>query len=307
MSTTDQRVAKSTITIDIVKQINTNCNLFDLIIYVLSGKDQIMIEKPSSGEIFNVPGYKIGKYLKLKKVKTEWIRHIDGSYSKFLDEYHYHIVPLNNEFGFYRLNIVKDLPKNTYRFLRPINTEHFSLKRNQIKKTSKHFTMSMKMDLPIWPLWALIKSPIKEAEKDKTFTLSRLFMKIEDEFYRFPYGNVNGTDGVCTGAHNNGNFKEVNQVWANWITTKFNFDYKQNLKANTLEDPFKISMKKINELLPVTYDLEHINMMVHYGRMDRVNVIDFLFYLSHIETFDHIEYTKLFFKHPGVPGKVKTG
>ncbi len=307
MSTRDQRIAKSTITIDIIKQVNTNCKLYDMIIYVLSGKDEIMIEKPESGKIFSVPGYKIGKYLKLKKVKTNWIKHIDGSFSKFLDEYHYHIIPLNNEFGFYRLNLVKDLPKNTHRYLRPIITKHFSLNKAQLKKTSKQYTLSMKMDLPIWPLWALIKSPIKESNEEKTFVLSKLFMKIDDQFYRFPYGNVNGSDGVCTGAHNNGHFKEVNQVWANWITTKFNFDYKQNLKANTLDDPTANRMKKMYELLPVTYDLEHINMMVHYGRMDRVNIIDFLFYLSHIEMFDHIDYTKLFFKHPGVPEKVKTG
>ena len=306
MSTTDQRIAKSTITIDILKQINTNCNVFDMILYVMSGDSSIMIERPQTGEVFHVPGYKIGEYIKVEKIKTNWIKHIDGSYSRFDHDHHQHLVPLGNEFGFFQVSIARNIGKTNMRFLRPFKDKHFELKVGKVIR-QKEFSFFLKANLPVWPLWALVTTRFNKNDLvsiDKVFTLSKVYMKIGEEFYRFPYGNVNGNDGVCLGGGNRSQFKNIEQIWINWITTTFNFDYKHNLKSNLFFSEDSKKKTKVNNVIPITYDLEHINMMVHYGRNDKLNIVDFLYYLSHIEEVDHIDFSKIFFKHPGIPEKI---
>lgn len=306
MSAPDQRIAKSSITIDVVKQINTNCDLFDMIIYVLSGKNEIMIEQPKTGRVFYTPAHKISEYIQLKQIKTNWLKHIDGSFSKFDQDNHYHIIPLNNEFEFYKLKIEKSIDRSYFRFIRPIKTKHFSLVKSSITRKLKQFRLSMTLRLPIWPMWALIKSRFVHGEHIDIFTLSKLYMQIGEQFYRFPYGNVNASDSVCTGGGNNTSFKSVEQIFINWITTTFNFDYKHHLNFNLIDDPNKKTVR-LSGMIPITYDLDHINMMINVAKKrDKLNIIDMLFYLSHLDSIDHIDYSKLFIKHPGIPERAFT-
>ena len=300
----NNRITKTTASIDILKQINTDCNLFDLIIYVLANSNSILIERPKDHKIWQTSAYNIGEYIRVKKVKTDWVRHIDGSYTKFDQDILHHIVPLRNEFGFYNIKHAINVSMKNYRLLRTFTNPNFKLTKT-IRKNTKlnQFILSFDAAVPIWPLWALVTSNMKL--KEPKFNLKRLFMKIDDVFYRFPYGNVNGNDKVCTGAGNKGDFKSVEDIWFNWITTTFNFDYKHNIKPNSLY------MKKDkkgddNRLIPVTYDLEYINMILHTSEdpVEKVSIIDALFYMSNIEDTRHIDFSKIFFKHPGIPEKV---
>jgi hypothetical protein len=128
-------------------------------------------------------------------------------------------------------------------------------------------------------------------------------MKIDDEFYRFPYGNVNGSDGVCLGGMNLSAFKNPEEIFFNWITTVFNFDYTMNIKANKFYK--KSNVTNHDELIPITYDLEYINLMLSLGRGKDINPIDAMFFLSHIDEVKNLDFTNIFFKHPGIPEKIE--
>ena len=288
------RLTKSTIKIDIIKQINTDCSPFETIIYLPKRSNHLLIEKPNETRIFKIPGHKISEYIQINKVKTGWVKNIDGTYIKCNDRSIYHLLPLTNELTFYNLKFSHALDIKDYRRLRQITSENFKLEKNE-KINNDRFMYKFNITVPIWPMWGIVYTHItKGPNENSVYHLDKIYMKVDDEFYRFPYGNVSSSDRVCIGRNNINNFKNIESVLINWISSIFNFDYSFNLKASNLYTANK------GDLIPITYDLEYINLMISLRKTNKLSAIDLLFYLANIVDMNHVQMSNIFIKHPDI-------
>jgi len=299
------RITKSTINIELIKRINTDNTPFYAILYLLESRNKIIVENPSQGICREVSAGSIGNYIRLNKVKTDWFPNIDGSYLKVIDNMIHHILPISRELQLVNIRFKYHISKLLdFKRIRPVSEKNFKLtKTNRFRHSefeNEHIIINA--FLPVWPIWVKVTRNLKEHLSG--YTLKTIYMKCGDIFYRFPYGNVSGSDTVCTGAQNNGMFKSAEDVWVNWFTTMFNRDYTLNLKANNFH--FKIRATDTKDIaIEPTFDLNEISLKIHTRKYKNLSLIDTIYYLSNIKDFDNLEMEKLFIKLPDDPWKIK--
>jgi len=294
------RLTKSSINIELVKRVNTDCTPYYAILYLLSNSNKILVENPSKGTCQQLRSSEIGKYIKLNKVKTDWFRNIDGSYMRISNNKTYHILPITHELQLVNIRFYYNIPEiKDFKRIRSVTEKNFKLVKTSRKTGDKIYNITINAFLPIWPMWAKVERHLND---ENHYTLKTIYMKHGDQFYRFPYGNVSANDAVCTGGANNGQFKTTNQLWINWITTQFNRDYKLNLKANK----FNFKLPEHNEtVIEPTFDLNEIALKLYTKSYRNLNLIDVFYYLANIEEFDNLEMDKLFIKLPQNPWEPK--
>jgi len=291
------RLTKSSINFDITRRINTDNTPFYAILYLFKNDNKILVENPEKGICRQLNSSEINKFIKLNKIKTQWIQNVDGSYIRIIDHTIHHILPITHEFQLININFRYPIKNHTdSKRIRPVLEKNFKLtKSRSTKDTGGEITISA--FLPIWPVWVRVKRDLKNTLSQ--FQLRTVYMKHKSQFYRFPYGNVSGQDAVCTGGANYGNYATAEQIWINWFTTMFNRDYKLNLKANKFY--FKMTGISDETVIEPTFDLNEIALKLYSKEYRNLNLIDVFYYLSNIEEFDNLEMDKLFIKLPQNP------
>jgi len=300
------RVTKSTISLELTRRVNTDNTPYYAILYLLADRNKILIENPDKGTCRQIGLTEANKYLKLNKIKTEWFQNIDGSYLRIVDNNVDHILPITRELQLVNVKFNYKLSNHRdFNRIRHVKEKNFKLVRRRSSTGDTTETVTIDAFLPVWPMWVRVRREINDPEA--SYKLRTVYMKYEDQFYRFPYGNVSGNDQVCTGAANNGIFKTAEELWINWFTTQFNRDYKLNLKANKFHFKLSLNGRSGSEDIAIepTFDLNEISLKLYTKSYKNLSLIDMFYYLTNVEEFDNLEMDKLFIKLPQKPWEPK--
>ncbi len=258
--------SKRTIKFDFLKRINTNYSKFDKIIYLINDHSDILIEDPKHNKCYRTSGYNLGNHIHLKNKVTEWKSNLEGNYCRFSKDNLEEIVPVFDEIKY--LNFRFAFARNklcTYKKLIK-KTSNFSL---DIKEN----LCFLKCRLPMFPIYIHYCNGRKR--------IIKIYMKINNCFYQFPYGNVNN-NSICFGRSNKETFESIEEFYISFFTTTFNNDYSLNLKSNT-ESHFK-------------FDLDLIHNKIQSDIIDNIHVIEMLYYLSEVTHAENLDVSKIFFK-----------
>lgn len=153
--------------------------------------------------------------------------------------------------------------------------------------------------VPLFQLFAIliprlsIESPYYDSTKKakRYYEFDRLFMKIDNKFYRFPYGNMATNDKPCLGSvarYLNSEDSIEDMMYAYLVTKEFNGDYVPNLK--------------FNKSIQTTLNIEEIRKKVSEDNFE-ISFIDALFYLSQCNSIDEIN-KNIFLFTPNVPKEI---
>ena len=136
--------------------------------------------------------------------------------------------------------------------------------------------------LPLFKIYTILERITKESEKNGetlyNYDCVNIFMRINNKFYRFPYGNVSSdSDRPCLGSSTNWTNKEDEYiqdiVYAHLVTSEFNGDYCPQLK--------------FDNNIQTTLDIDLIREKVNNNQFD-ISFIDALFYLSQCKSIEEI-------------------
>lgn len=293
------KFTRSSLKFEYYKRINTDNTPFKSILYLFKNNDKLIIEDPNKGEAYLTTQYQLKDFIRVDKLQTPWTKNIDGSYLKFEERVVKHIIPIHDFVDFANLQI--DIPHAwaNINMIRNINERHFKL----VKKDNH---ISINASFPIWNLWGLVTK--KKEESNDEFRLNQLYMKIGDMFYRFPYGNVNQSNNVCTGKGPS-YFQKIDHIWISFITTIFNTDYGFAFKSYNDDDNIRQRFVRRSEtkhtIKVPTFDLDHINMLIQLKKFDKLGSIDGLYFLSNIEDVEDETVINFLYKIPKMPWEEK--
>lgn len=151
--------------------------------------------------------------------------------------------------------------------------------------------------VPLFQVFSILKPKIHiyEYEQKAYFDYQHnlTVMKMDNKFYRFPYGNTSDSDQMCLGGYSvprkNTQPDSIQDLsYAQIITTVFNGDYNPHVK--------------FNNRIPTTFDINWIREKINKNDFE-VSFMDVLFYISQCETLEEIN-KKLFILTPNVPKSI---
>jgi hypothetical protein len=148
--------------------------------------------------------------------------------------------------------------------------------------------------VPIFQVFSILRPKIHiyEYEQKAYFDYKHnlTVMKMDNKFYRFPYGNTSDSDQLCLGGYSvprkNTQPDSIQDLsYAQIITTVFNGDYNPHVKFN-------------NQIV-TTFDINWIREKINKDDFE-VSFMDVLFYISQCETLEEVN-KKLFILSPNIP------
>ncbi len=274
------------------ERVDTDYTPFSFVLYGLKGKQTILVEDPQNKTMTEVSSDRIQDYLTIQPMQLDWAKTAMGTYMNIQDGTTNEIVPISNDFQYAWVSFDYAVDLKYVGELPEIDTPTFQLTREMTKKQLSWLVeLQIKALMPIWPIWA----KLERSSYEEKYTLRKVYMKVKDQFYRFPFGNISGDDGVCMGSGNGMKFASPKNIFLHWITTTFNRDYTPQMKAFKFKSRFKTNS---DSFIPVTYNLDHIAHMINAENYDKLNSIDFLYYLANIEEHEAVNVMKLFVKLP---------
>lgn len=303
------KLTRTSLNFEFFKRINTDRTPFETILYFFKDSNNLIVEDPAAGTCFITWKNEIKNYFTLADMQTAWEPLIDGSWMRIHNQQLIHILPLKTQLELVHLSFVIQLHNQELDMIRNIKEKNFEVKKNRSETRKDHGLVTVDAYLPIWPFWAKITRSISKSSDTKIYSLNRIYMNINGEFYRFPYGNVNGSDGVCLGGSNMRTFEKLDEIWLNFITTPFNTDYAFNIRANRINVPDR-TYRDRNALSPIrinipTFNLEEIFVRLSAKAYEHVSFLDTIYYLSHIEDFDEFDPLDILYKLPYKPWEGK--
>lgn len=139
-------------------------------------------------------------------------------------------------------------------------------------------TIMITCTVPILQLYAQL-TPIFTGYNEDTYdyNLNLLVMKCQNNFYRFPYGNIRSNDRMCLGhqrtASNKQPFSIADKCYAHIITSYFNGDY--------------IPCLQYDNTVQTTLNIDLIREKINQNNF-KISFIDMLLYLSSCKTMKDI-------------------
>ena len=273
--------SKRKITFDIVKRVNTNYNIFERVIYFLKNEHKIIIEDFNEDICFTTDGYNIKNYIYLSKPTINWSKDIYQNYIKFSEGILLQVVPLFKKIKTIKFKIDFDLNNKKFKKINFSPNKNFKIKAfNTTDKKSETANAKINLEcfLPVFPIYVQVQ------KGNNGFYLNKIFMKIKNKYYSFPYGNVQQkSNSMCLGIRNKKKFKSIKDIFINIFTTPFNHDYSFNLKFQNKLKYFKL-------------DLNYIHLKIH-NKKD-IHLIEMFYYLSQVIEAENLEYQKIFYLIP---------
>jgi len=140
--------------------------------------------------------------------------------------------------------------------------------------------------LPMFQIYSILE-PYGNSYSNK-----KIFMKIDDKLYRFPYGNSSTNDKLCLGYWNTrirNQSEPVGEIaYVHIITTEFNGDYGPHLKCDNT--------------IVTTFDINWIREKVNRNDF-AFSFMDALFYLSQCKSARDVN-INIFLLSPNVPEEI---
>ena len=314
------------IKINALKQIHVKDSPFDIIVYILKDSENILIEDQKTGKSILIHSSYINEYLKIANNETNWIKSFNGVYTKYKSPSLFHFMPINQSKEKYvtlsfqinkmfapriktqystehKCHIVLEVDetdpeyqrthKYLYKNIKDFKTKNFEITMIDYETAAVKFNNSEPMKLPI----IICKLPIFEIfmcvqtpENSKTIGIDQIFIKIENEFYRFPYGNSSSSDKLCLGEYiKHSSIKENVQIqdflYTRLISSPFNGDYIAHIRHN-------------NDV-QTSLDLEDIKTKINNDDFN-ISFIDMIYYLSQCKSIKDIN-KKIFLLTPNIP------
>lgn len=304
-------LTRTSLNFEFVRRINTDLTPFDIVLYFFKDNDNMIVEDPNSSKAYITWKNEIKKYIQLGDIETPWEKTFDGSYIKIKDQHLHQIVPIKNKLELVHLKFWFNMFNDDIHMVRTIKEKNFKVYKKYSEKRKDQGLLKVSAYVPIWPMWAKISRKMGSSDS-KNYSISKIYMRDGDQFYRFPYGNVNGSDGICFGGSNRNSFETPEEMWINFITTPFNTDYEFNVRANNIKDPRYGQRRSVSRdgrsrgIAPVvinvpTFNLEEIPVRMAAKAYKHISFIDVLYYLTHITDFDELRLLDVFFKTPKNP------
>lgn len=300
------------ITLDVVKHISTDCSPFSKIIYFYKNNQNVLIEDTVNDKAYHLPYWELSNIIGIRKVKTPWTRSFDGRFFRFNEDVMHEAMPLNEPSIYrmkyitkpFRINVdkngfdlmlkLKEIQRKEKDFklfveILKIDQERDYMQRIQVKYNYTYVcSLHIEFYAPLFEIWVLVANKCP----------SHIYMRIKDEFYKFPYGNVNNENLLCMPSPKNG-YKNPEMILANILTTSFNEDYSRHVKF-----PYIFQSENTYVPIPVTYDLDYIHRTIKESTNNdrkKLSFIDLLYYLSNIEDIDNLMVDKIFLKSGNPP------
>jgi hypothetical protein len=290
------KLARTSLNFEFFKRINTDLTPFEAILYFYKNSNRLLVENPNKGTCYTTWKNEIKKYIKMSEIQTSWEPLIDGSWTRIKDSITYHIFPLTKELEFVNLSFVFNMFNNNLEMIRTLKEKNFKINKVYSDRKSKTGALRVSAFLPMWPLWAMVKKEVSG------YALEKMYIKVDDEFYRFPYGNINSTDGVCLGGGNTKRFTNPHQMWVNFVTTPFNTDYAFNLRTNRIQDLRRFRNQENSHLVSIpSFNLEEISIRLSTKKYDHISFLDGIYYLSNIKDFEEFIPLDMLYKMPHKP------
>ena len=299
----------NTMNLNILKQYKTNSSPFSTVIYIINDKNKILIEDLKTGKSEILDSYRISDYISIRTTKTPFIKIFDDLYIA---------VDKNSKLMFFRINnetpfqtIINCNSRNLpYMKLkhpsRILNYKHFkNLKEMKNEKNTFSIKFSEASSLEIltddnnyidfhYPIITCKLPFFKTYFLTEVYKQMKIFIKIADTYYRFPYGNVNQNDTMCIRFHGEfyNYFKNINIL-------------KEYYMSNLLVSPFNGDMEPFinhNRKTEISLDLKSVQNKINNNNFN-ISFIDVLYYLSECESEEDVN-PNLFIKTPNIPEEI---
>ena len=248
---------KRSISIDVIGKRKSRNSKFRHILYFLKSNNDIIIENNTTGKISKISYFDLQKYLDFPGFTSDWKKGLNDRYCRINNGNLEESFRLFDNPRFVNISIKMNRFYNFNRKkIKVPKTENFKIEENGDK-----FIIHCK--LPLFPVHINIIN-----------SMIQIYFNIDDTFYKFPYGNVNGdTNNLCIGSNNKILFKNTDEIYSNLVTTIFNDDYSLQVRGYEMSPLF--DLKKIKKELT--------------NQRPELSIISSLYYLS---TFDCIEKLK---------------
>jgi len=261
---------------------------FDFIIYKLKD-DKCILEDPNENRVTIDTVYKLNKYFDISNISTPWRPLFD--YDKFISIQHnqtkYFFPLFDEDIRYFNLSFNHrieqwQIPDDFFNKLSKMEEIVFdNFKINLIRKDPDEYYITAR--LPLYKTYCI---------KNTSFGINNIYnsyylaMRHNQQFYRFPYGNVSITDDkLCLGGdirvhHDIILASDIQQNLPEKLlffltTTFFSNDYGMQLRAS--------QYKKIH------FDIDKIKELIRNELYDEISTVDALFYLSQVP-INELEY-----------------
>jgi len=257
-----------------IKNMPIKSDLFTYIIYVHKDRYTIAVEDCDTGKIAISSVYSLNKYI--RNLET-------GRFSNA-------ILRTNEQICVFDIcvndhNAVTEL-RHCYQFLDYPKYVTINVRLNSPipEKILKNAPKSNKFEV-VSPNEVRVTVPYLATfiRSTSNYYFSCLMFYYDNEFYRFPYGNVSESGTIC--CRYNGKTRTFRQFFTAFNNMTFNNDYKFPLKSVVLNGGYDYSEFNVNEILQ--------NMI----NGNSVHIVQALYMLSEL-TIDQIPWSKILYKVP---------
>jgi len=261
-------LSKRRIKFNLTHEHKQNYSKYKQVIYFLKKNNKIIVDDFIHKQVSLLNSWELKKYISIPDVSTNWFEDINKNYYRVNNNRLIHCICLNDKVKFINIKILIN-----GKFINEI--DNITLNNFKIYN-KKEFQYVIKCKVPFFPMWVNINNKI----------VNKLCFKINNKFYKFPYGNVQSqNNSVCFGLKNKSQFNSSEEIYMNIITTQFNNDY-----------DFQLQYTDTTSIKNLTFDLEEINKKIKQKKVDLISILYYLSQHSDNEKIKDLSIDNIFLK-----------
>ena len=265
-------------------------SMFKYIIYVLKDNDTIIIEEPDTNMCAYATIYDINRYVQISKDTMPYRKLIDGSYVSIVDDRVLYCAKITPEIRKEWVNI--DF-RATYE--NNLVLDHLIYDNENFRITKSTYNeLMVSAYLPILPLWVEFRERVSMIDQI-SYRVKTIWTEINNQFYRFPYGNVDSNDYLCMGTSEG--FSGIKHFLFQFLVKTF--------KAHDYGVVIKHSKDYKNVDMPNIFNLDYIHKKIFNDETDCLSVLSIYYYLANLIELNDFNWDLLLYKKISVPWKIE--
>ena len=237
--------------------VNTDCKPYQFIIYKPLHEGTLIIEDPFNGQAFKGPFDLMSKYVNMRGVSTPWRIDAFGNYIRFEEDQMYQLVNILEETKWYWFTMRLRGYAGDTQALNNLD----SLNNFYVDKLDGIIHVL----LPLFPSYMIFT-----VREDGSLVMRRFFMKINNNYYTFPYGNTRLNGSICLGKSL---FRNTNDAFIQLIDATANNDLQFQLKNITLNHNIPHLMNDNNQ-----YSMDEIERDIQ--NEEEIELMRMLYFIS---------------------------
>jgi len=247
-------LTKRKINFNLLSKLDQSYSRYEKVIYFLNNTSKIIIEDPRLKKTSMINRFELQNYINIKKVKTPWLKDINNNYYRVNQDKLDYCLKLNNEVKFVNLQFLI----NNRSICKIIHEQYNNISIN----VCKHGKILVNCRVPMFPIWVRLMDN----------RIIKICIEFENEFYKFPYGNVFGsTNSMCLGNGTKNQFTSTEDLFINLITTIFNDDYNFQIYFDNKQKFIK-NFNQITKTIKKGRSINFLNMLYYLSQFNENNI-----------------------------------